>query len=98
MAKGLAVITGASSGIGAATAKALSEGAFNYCAKLNCEHLSQVDCVNIADSAGHPLLLLARRVEKCEALNLPNTISRKVDVTDRATFSAAVEEAEKKFG
>lgn len=47
---------------------------------------------------GYPMLLLARRVEKMEALNLPNTMCRKVDVSDKATFEAAVREAEEKFG
>lgn len=32
---------------------------------------------------GHALLLLARRIEKLEALGLSNTLCRKVDVTDR---------------
>lgn len=69
----LVIITGASSGIGKATAIRLS-------------------------NAGHSLLLLARRVEKLEELNLPNTLCRKVDVTDLASFQAAVDEAEAKFG
>lgn len=47
---------------------------------------------------GYPLLLLARRVEKMEALNLPNTLCRKVDVADKDTFEAAVREAEAQFG
>lgn len=72
-AKALIVITGASSGIGLATAKLLS-------------------------SRGHALLLLARRVEPMDALNLPNTLCRAVDVTDIAAFSAAVKEAEQQFG
>ena len=42
--------------------------------------------------------MLARRVEKLEELNLPNTLCRKVDVTDLASFQAAVDEAEAKFG
>ena len=71
--KPLVVITGASSGIGQATAKLLSE-------------------------RGHALLLLARRVELMEALNLPNTLCRAVDVTDRQSFQAAVKEAEQQFG
>ncbi|GAL22793.1 oxidoreductase [Vibrio maritimus] len=50
--KKLVVITGASSGIGEAIARRLSD-------------------------AGHPLLLLARRVEKLEALQLPNTLCEK---------------------
>ncbi|MDC1105377.1 SDR family oxidoreductase [Prolixibacteraceae bacterium] len=48
--------------------------------------------------SGYPLLLLARRVEKMEALNLPETMCRKVDVTDRETFEKAVREAEAVYG
>ncbi|MGF1874148.1 SDR family oxidoreductase [Photobacterium frigidiphilum] len=73
MSKSLIVITGASSGIGEATARKLS-------------------------AEGHPLLLLARRVERLEALNLPNAMCRKVDVTDAEAFAAAVKEAEAQFG
>ncbi|MGI9273959.1 MAG: SDR family oxidoreductase [Endozoicomonas sp.] len=47
---------------------------------------------------GHPLLLLARRIERLEALGLPDTFCRKVDVTDRQAVLAAVEEAEGKYG
>lgn len=47
---------------------------------------------------GYPLLLLARRVERMEALNLPNTICKKVDVTDKSSFELAVREAEEKYG
>lgn len=71
--KKLVVITGASSGIGEACAKAFS-------------------------ALGHPLLLLARRVERMEALALPNALCRKVDVTDRAAVVAAVQEAEALYG
>jgi len=71
--KGLIVITGASSGIGEACARAFS-------------------------GAGHPLLLLARRVERMEALGLPNCMCRKLDVTDGAAFNAAVAEAEAAHG
>ena len=73
MSKSLVVITGASSGIGEATARQLS-------------------------AEGYPLLLLARRVERMEAMNLPNTICREVDVTDAQAIQAAVAEAEEKFG
>lgn len=71
--KELVVITGASSGIGAATAKAFA-------------------------GLGHPLLLLARRVEKLETLNLPETICAKADVTDITSMQAAIEQAEAKYG
>ncbi|EGQ8468318.1 MULTISPECIES: SDR family oxidoreductase [Vibrio] len=47
---------------------------------------------------GHALLLLARRVERLEALNLPNTLCEKVDVTDKASFEAAIEKAEALYG
>ncbi|WP_318506524.1 SDR family oxidoreductase [Photobacterium leiognathi] len=73
MSKSLVVITGASSGIGEATARQLSV-------------------------EGYPLLLLARRVERMEAMNLPNTLCRQVDITDVAAVKAAIEEAEAKFG
>ncbi|MCK9797352.1 SDR family oxidoreductase [Pseudomonas sp. MAFF 302030] len=73
MSKPLVIITGASSGIGEAVARALS-------------------------AAGHPLLLLARRIERLEALGLPNTLSRGVDITDRAALLAAVQDAEARFG
>ncbi|MGK4578551.1 SDR family oxidoreductase [Kitasatospora sp. HPMI-4] len=73
MAKPLIVITGASSGIGAATARLLS-------------------------AQGHPLLLLARRLERLEELGLPNTLCRKVDVTDHRAVEEAVREAEERFG
>lgn len=49
-------------------------------------------------AAGYPLLLLARRIEKMEALNLPNSICRKVDVVNKEEFEKAVREAESKFG
>lgn len=71
--KKLIVITGASSGIGAAIAK----------------HFSDL---------GHPLLLLARRVEKMTALELPNTLCEKVDVTDLQSFKQAIAKAEAVYG
>ena len=69
----LIVITGASSGIGAAMAKRFS-------------------------AAGHPLLLVARRVEKIQALNLPNALCKQVDMTDSQSFNQALAEAEAQFG
>jgi NADP-dependent 3-hydroxy acid dehydrogenase YdfG len=73
MRKSLIIITGASSGIGEATARLFS-------------------------SLAYPLLLLARRQDRLDALGLPNTLCRSVDVTDRAAMLAAVQEAEQKFG
>jgi len=73
MDKPLVVITGASSGIGAATAEAFSR-------------------------AGHPLLLLARRVDRMEALGLPKTICTKVDVRDRKAVKQAIVNAEAEYG
>lgn len=71
--KSLIVITGASSGIGAATARLLS-------------------------SRGYPLLLLARRVDRLQALNLPNTQCCQVDITDGEAVKAAIAQAEAQFG
>lgn len=73
MRKPLIIVTGASSGIGEATARLLS-------------------------GRGHPLLLLARRLERLEAMALPDTLCRAVDVTDSAALRAAVDEAERVFG
>lgn len=49
-------------------------------------------------AAGHPLLLIARRIERLEALDLPNTLCEKVDVTDKASFEAAIAKAEESYG
>lgn len=50
------------------------------------------------NAAGYPLLLLARRVEKLTELNLSNTLCEKVDVSDYASFEAAVRKAEAIYG
>lgn len=55
-------------------------------------------CARLFSQAGHPLLLLARRLERMQALNLPNTLCRAVDICDRQAFAAAVQEAEAKYG
>ena len=49
-------------------------------------------------AAGHPLLLMARRLELMESLNLPKTLCRQVDVTDGAAVAKAVHEAEAVYG
>jgi NADP-dependent 3-hydroxy acid dehydrogenase YdfG len=69
----LVMITGASSGIGAATATAFAEH-------------------------GYPLLLVARRAEPMEALELPNALCESVDVTDRDAVAHAVARAQDSFG
>lgn len=71
--KPLVAVTGASSGIGEATARAFSR-------------------------AGHPVLMIARRLDRMEAMDLPNAVLRKVDVRDRSALAAAVSDAESRFG
>lgn len=71
--KKLVIVTGASSGIGMAIAKKLSNN-------------------------NHPVLLLSRRLEPMEELNLPNSLCKSVDVTDIKAMKQAISEAEKQFG
>lgn len=71
--KPLIAVTGASSGIGEATARAFS-------------------------AAGHPVLLMARRLDRLQALGLPNAIIRPVDVRDRVAIASAVADAEREYG
>jgi len=72
MTKPFIIITGASSGIGKATAQLLSK-------------------------KGYPLLLLGRRIEKMQDLDLPNCLCEKVDVTDRRGLLSAYTKAKKQF-
>lgn len=46
----------------------------------------------------HPLLLLARKLEPMQALELPNSLSIAVDVADHDAVKAAVTKAEEQFG
>ncbi|UGA55638.1 SDR family oxidoreductase [Vibrio sp. VB16] len=48
--------------------------------------------------SGHPLLLIARRIDRLEALSLPNALCEKVDVTDKTSFEAAIAKAEAIYG
>ena len=50
------------------------------------------------NKAGYPLLLLARRIELLEEMNLENTMCQKVDVTDKEAFELAVRKAEAVYG
>lgn len=49
-------------------------------------------------SSGHRLLLMARRIERLVALDLPDTICAEVDVTDIEAIREAVASAEERFG
>lgn len=50
------------------------------------------------NKAGYPLLLLARRIELLEEMNLENAICEKVDVIDKDAFERAVRNAEAFYG
>lgn len=56
------------------------------------------EMAHIFNKAGYPLLLLSRRLELMEAYKLPNTLCRKVDVTDYKAFEKAIREAEEIYG
>jgi len=56
------------------------------------------ESAKVFSKLGHPLLLIARRLEKLEELNLPNTICKKVDITDSNALKNAIKEAEKTYG
>ncbi|HPE60356.1 MAG: SDR family oxidoreductase [Thiothrix sp.] len=71
--KPLVAITGASSGIGAATARCFS-------------------------AAGHPVLMMARRLERMQAMQLPDAVCCEVDVRERQSIAAAVKQAECRYG
>lgn len=49
-------------------------------------------------NAGYPLLLIARRVELLEQMNLPNAICKKVDVRDKEAFQQAINNAAAQYG
>lgn len=56
------------------------------------------EIAKVCAEQGHPLLLMARRVEPMLELGIENSICRSVDVRDRNAIVEAVKEAEAKFG
>lgn len=57
-----------------------------------------MEMAKIFNKQGYPLLLIARRVELIEELNLTNTICAKVDVCEYEQFNNAVNIATAKYG
>ncbi|WP_338973103.1 SDR family oxidoreductase [Spiroplasma endosymbiont of Panorpa germanica] len=55
-------------------------------------------CAKIFESQGYPLLLMARRVELIEELDLKNSIAVKLDVRDFGEFKKAIQIGEKTYG
>lgn len=56
------------------------------------------EIAKVCAEQGHPLLLMARRVEPMLELGIENSVCRSVDVRDRKAIVEAVKEAETKFG
>ena len=56
------------------------------------------ETARIFSREGHPLLLMARRVDRLVALDLPDCRCQEVDVTDLESFRKAVEKGEERFG
>ena len=56
------------------------------------------EAARMFSAAGHPLLLLARRLEPMTRLALPDAMVRSADVTDAAAVTAAIAEAETRYG
>ncbi|ADR24337.1 oxidoreductase, short chain dehydrogenase/reductase family protein [Mycoplasma leachii PG50] len=55
-------------------------------------------CAKYFSKKGFPLLILARRKEILDNLNLPNTLTAKVDVRNFEELNQAVKKAEKVYG
>lgn len=52
----------------------------------------------VFSASNYPVCLLSRNLAAMEALNLPNSLSLSVDVTDFAAFKNAIDMAEDQFG
>ncbi|MCI6151690.1 MAG: SDR family oxidoreductase [Fusobacterium perfoetens] len=57
-----------------------------------------MDLAKSFSNEGHPVLMIARRKEIMENLELPETISKSVDVVDYENMEKAIREAEEKYG
>lgn len=57
-----------------------------------------MECAKRFSKEGHPVLMLARRLEPMQALNLENSMCESVDVTDYNAVKKAIEKAEEKYG
>ncbi|WFQ91172.1 oxidoreductase [Mycoplasma feriruminatoris] len=55
-------------------------------------------CAKYFSNKNHPLLILARRKEILDDLNLPNTITARVDVRDFNQLNEAIKQAESIYG
>ncbi|TNJ31237.1 SDR family oxidoreductase [Mycoplasma mycoides subsp. mycoides] len=55
-------------------------------------------CAKYFSNKGHPLLILARRKELLDDLNLPNTLTARVDVRDFDQLDQAIKQAENIYG
>ncbi|QVJ96567.1 SDR family oxidoreductase [Mycoplasma mycoides subsp. capri] len=55
-------------------------------------------CAKYFSNKGHPLLILARRKELLDDLNLPNTLTARVDVRDFNQLYQAIKQAENIYG
>lgn len=57
-----------------------------------------MECAKKFSKEGHPVLMLARRKEIMQSLNLENSICESVDVTDYNAMEQAIKKAEEKYG
>lgn len=56
------------------------------------------ETARVFSAAGYPLLLVARRPERIEAMGLPDTLAVEADVRDYDALAAAIRKGEDKFG
>lgn len=56
------------------------------------------ETARVFSAAGYPLLLVARRPDRIEAMGLPDTLAVEADVRDHAALVEAIRRGEEKFG